>query len=94
MKTNRTLLNDRVMQPLESKLGLRLKSVTYRPLVGEMTEAAFRSREFWMGGEVELSFCAPGALFVSWEENAGWPCHFSLAVAPHSVFKPNALEGW
>jgi hypothetical protein len=76
-------------------VGDRLIDVTYWALQFELTSSGqIDDPEFYFGGEVELRFRDNGPIFISWDENAGWPHHFSVQAQTSSVFLPGALVSW
>jgi hypothetical protein len=86
---------DRVLATLRPVIGDQLTGVTYWGLNHEITAAdQIEDPQFYTGGEVELRLLENGQVYVGWDENAGWPHHFSLQVQASSTFLPGALVPW
>ena len=89
-----TLLRARLVQPISERLGDRLVSATYRCLKHEITEESqLEDPQLYIGGELHLLF-DHGPLVVTWDENAGWPDHFSLYAGPEPLFLGDARMTW
>ncbi|MFK7977267.1 MAG: hypothetical protein AB8C02_14120 [Halioglobus sp.] len=89
------LLSERLVEPVSARIGDRLVGVTYRCLEHEISdESELEDPQLYIGGELHLSF-SNSQLVVTWDENAGWPDHFSLYAGVEPQFLPDALmESW
>ena len=87
-------LREKVTRPLEACLGHELREAWYHCLAGESDGTDLDDPALYIGGEVHLFFGEGKALVITWDENAGWECHFSLVVADVSQFKLGALHPW
>jgi len=87
-------LGEKVTGPIERCLGHELGDVLYGCLTGETDGTGLDDPALYIGGEVHLHFNNATNVAISWDENAGWKCHFSLVVAEASVFNPGALRVW
>jgi hypothetical protein len=83
------LLERCVVSAIRPNLGATLESVTYRCLEHEAVSSDLDDPEFYSGGELLLTFDRQ-PLYISWDENAGWESHFSVAASSSSLFKPDA----
>jgi hypothetical protein len=69
--------------------------VTYAALQGECNAATLSEVPFFMGGELILKFWIDDSpLIITWDENAGWPDHFSVQVRRSSAFNSGSLDNW
>ena len=84
-------LSERVIAELRPFIGQQLLSVVYWCLHHEATAQDILAKDFYFGGEVELQFGKNGSLFLTWDENAGWPNHFSIRTSRQTCFRPHAL---
>ena len=71
--------------------GTRLTGVKYHPLRDECNVSEIGEADFYIGGEICLAFDGRIILYLSWEENAGWPSHFSVVVSSSSRWKQGTL---
>ena len=89
------LLHSRLVGPVSASLGNRLTSAVYRCLESEITdEAQLEDPHLYIGGELHLFF-GVDLLVVTWDENAGWPDHFSLYAGTAPLFlKDTGMTEW
>ena len=80
-----------ISNALDAALGHRLKRITIWPLRGEWPEEPFVP-PCYIGGEISLLFEGGLALYLSWEEKAGWDDHFSIQCRRSSNWLPDALS--
>jgi hypothetical protein len=59
-----------------------------------MTAEILAEPEFYCGGEIELLFSGSRSVFITWDENAGWPDAFSVQTRTVTAFKRGFLEKW
>ena len=81
------LLESRILKSLRPALGKRLTAVTYCVLDNVREgkgEGALR-------GEIKLTLHENDLLYLTWDENAGWHDHFSIAALGQSSVVPNSL---
>lgn len=89
-----TNLRQKITGPIERCLSHELREVWYDCLPGETDGTNLEYPALYIGGEVRLCFNKAKNIVISWDENAGWNCHFSLIVAEASVFNPGTLQAW
>ena len=89
------LLQDRLVAPVSARIGDQLVDVVYRCLEYEISdESELVDPQLYIGGELHLSFSS-GQLVITWDENAGWPDHFSLYAGAGPLFLSDArMESW
>lgn len=71
------LLDRKLGTPLTGVLGQRLVAIFYQCLKDEHDDASINERSFYTGGALRLDF-ETTTICISWDENAGWPDHFSI----------------
>ena len=83
----------RVADALHPCIGEKLVSASIESFAYELDEALVNSESFYVAGEVWLRF-ARTSICVSWDENVGWPDHFSVYVGERSLFRKDHHVGW
>lgn len=81
-----------VTESLMPLIGQQLSSVFYWCLKHEAKVQDTFDPEFYFGGEVELRFASSNSLFLTWDEKAGWPDHFSICTRTQTCFLPDTLQ--
>lgn len=89
-------LEERVLQALRPAVGAELVSVSYGVLEGECEPQELHEPNFYFGGEITLGFRGDNhgnvQVVVTWDENAGWPLHFSIQARTNTSSVHGGLE--
>lgn len=88
------ILNERLLPNAQRIAGSTLVHVGYRVLKHEATADDIDRPDFYLGGEVKLLFGNADAVYVSWDQNAGWPDDtiFSLLLSSGTSSWEDALD--
>ena len=92
--TASAIFEDRLLPDVQRIAGSTLTGVVYRVLKHEATADDIDDSDFYLGGEIKLQFANADAVYVSWDQNAGWSdgTIFSLLLSSKSASSDGAFD--